>query len=72
MQRFFKIFLKTTGILILLAILIFFLYFNNTRLVSKKTVSFYIQLKDSLRSKGYNARLLVISTFFPDEFHTSQ
>jgi uncharacterized protein YcbK (DUF882 family) len=57
-----KIFLKIFGALFFISVLIFFLYFNNTSLVNSKTVYFYNQLKDSLRSNGYAPRLLVIST----------
>lgn len=46
----------------ILTIVLFFLYFNNTNLVSTNTRVFYTDLKDSLRKKGYNTRLLVIST----------
>lgn len=53
---------KILGILLLAFILIFYFYFNNTNLVDAKTVSFYNSLKDSLRSKGYSPKLLVIST----------
>jgi uncharacterized protein YcbK (DUF882 family) len=55
-------FLKIIGLLLVLAMLSFFLYFNNTALVSDKTVAFYNQLKDSLRAKGYSSSLLVVST----------
>jgi uncharacterized protein YcbK (DUF882 family) len=41
---------------------IFFFYFNNTNLVNSKTRNFYIDLKDTLRNKGYSTSLLVIST----------
>lgn len=47
---------------LILLLLSFLLYFNNTSLVSAQTVSFYNQLKDSLRAKNYSPRLLVIST----------
>jgi uncharacterized protein YcbK (DUF882 family) len=55
-------FLKILGALLFLFLLTFFLYFNNTALVDSKTVSFYNQLKDSLRARGFAPKLLVIST----------
>jgi uncharacterized protein YcbK (DUF882 family) len=41
---------------------LFFFYFNNTRLANAKTRTFYTELKDSLKQKGFSAKLLVIST----------
>jgi uncharacterized protein YcbK (DUF882 family) len=41
---------------------LFFFYFNNTNLVNSKTRDFYIDLKDTLKNKGYSTSLLVIST----------
>jgi uncharacterized protein YcbK (DUF882 family) len=58
MKRVVKYFL----LLLLTGIGVFFLYFNNTRLVSGKTAAFYTQLKDSLRQRNLSPRLLVIST----------
>ena len=55
-------FIRILGVIFVLFVLTFFLYFNNTSLVNSKTVSFYSQLKDSLRSRGFHPRLLVIST----------
>ena len=57
-KRIFKIFL----VLLLVAIGIFLLYFNNTRLVNSNTVAFYQQLKDTLTKRGFSTKLLVIST----------
>lgn len=48
--------------IVLIAAGLFFFYFNNTRLVDAKTRTFYSSLKDSLRQKGFKAKLLVIST----------
>ena len=48
--------------IILIAIGLFFFYFNNTRLVNAKTRTFYTELKESLKQKGFSANLLVIST----------
>lgn len=57
-----KLFLKISGALFITSILVFFLYFNNTKLVNATTVSFYSQLKNSLKSKGFTPKLLVVST----------
>lgn len=54
--------LKILTVLFLLSIGIFFLYFNNTNLTNQRTVHFYDQLKDTLKVRGYKAKLLVIST----------
>jgi uncharacterized protein YcbK (DUF882 family) len=48
--------------IILIAIGLYFFYFNNTRLVNAKTRTFYAELKNSLKQKGFCANLLVIST----------
>lgn len=58
MKRIFRILI----FVIFLGGLIFFLYCNNLSLVNKETVSYYSQLKKTLKDKGYKARLLVIST----------
>ncbi len=47
---------------ICLAVIIFFLYFNNTALLDSTTKGFYAQLKDSIESKGFSKKLLVVST----------
>ena len=52
----------TLDVILGLVLLLFFLYFNNTRLVNSKTLSFYNELKDSLRSGGLSPNLVVIST----------
>ena len=57
-----KLLLKILTVFLLLSIGIFFLYFNNTSLTNQRTVNFYDQLKDTLKARGYKARLLVIST----------
>lgn len=57
-----KLFLKISGALFITSILVFFLYFNNTKLVNATTISFYSQLKNSLKSKGFTPKLLVVST----------
>jgi uncharacterized protein YcbK (DUF882 family) len=48
--------------ILLIAAGLFFFYFNNTRLVNPTTQNFYTQLKDSLKQRGFSAKLLVIST----------
>ena len=48
--------------IVLIAFGVFFLYFNNTRLVDIKTQTFYSELKATLKQKGFKAKLLVIST----------
>ena len=58
MKWFFRIFF----LLVILGILIFIFYCNNLGLVNKQTVSYYKELKKELKDKGYQARLLVIST----------
>ena len=57
-RKIFKFFIA----IVLISAGLFFLYFNNTRLVSPKTRAFYIDLKDSLTQKGFSGKLLVIST----------
>lgn len=57
-RKIIKVFL---AILLIIAC-VFLFYCNNTRLVDSKVVSFYDQLKDSLKRKGFSTRLLVIST----------
>jgi uncharacterized protein YcbK (DUF882 family) len=54
--------LKILAVIVVLLVVLFFAYFNNTALVNPKTVSFYNQLKDSLKTKGYSDHLLVVST----------
>jgi uncharacterized protein YcbK (DUF882 family) len=48
--------------IVILALGLFFFYFNNTRLVNIKTRTFYSALKDSIKQRGFKAKLLVIST----------
>ena len=48
--------------IVLVALGIFFFYFNNIRLVNAKTRTFYSELKATLKQKGFKAKLLVIST----------
>lgn len=43
-------------------VLLFFLFANSFRGVNQKTIGYYYELKDSLRSQGYKPRLLVTST----------
>ncbi len=57
LKRIFKILLILSAFLLI----VFFCYFNNLSLVNTKTANIYSQLKDSLRSRGYRPRLLVIS-----------
>ena len=54
--------LKFIIAMLLIAVGLFFFYFNNTRLVNPATQNFYTQLKDTLRQRGFSAKLLVIST----------
>lgn len=58
MRKLFKFLLAV----IVIFLLLFIFYFNNTSLVDPKTAAFYAQLKDTLKAKGYNAKLLVVST----------
>jgi uncharacterized protein YcbK (DUF882 family) len=58
MRRVFKI----SAIVLLLGILVFLAYFNNTSLVNRRAAGFYTRLKDTLVQLGYDDRLLVIST----------
>ena len=55
-------FIQIITIILVLFVFTFLLYFNNTSLVNSTTVAFYNQLKDSLRSRGFFPRFLVIST----------
>ncbi len=48
--------------IVLIAAGVFFFYFNNTKLVDAKTRAFYSGLKDSLKQRGFQTKLLVIST----------
>lgn len=48
--------------IILITAGLFFFYFNNTRLVNVKTRTFYTELKDTLKQRGFSTKLLVIST----------
>ncbi len=57
-RRIFKFFI----VIVLIAVGLFFFYFNNTRLVNVKTRTFYTELKDTLKQRGFSAKLLVIST----------
>jgi uncharacterized protein YcbK (DUF882 family) len=52
---------KLLLIIIAISLGLFFLYFNNTKFVNPKTVSFYNDLKDTLRQKEFSTRLLIIS-----------
>ncbi len=45
-----------------ITVTIFFLYFNNTYFLNSTTKNFYTQLKDSLESRGFSKKLLVVST----------
>ena len=58
MKRLFRVLVSS----FILAILIFLLYCNNLALANKKTVSYYKELKRRLKEKGYEPRLIVIST----------
>ena len=62
LKRFAAKVLKFLSFLILVFISIFFLFANSSRNVNKKTVSFYYELKGSLKSQGYKPRLFVTST----------
>jgi uncharacterized protein YcbK (DUF882 family) len=56
-----KIFISLLTIVVIAAGLFFF-YFNNTNLSNPTVRTFYNNLKDTLKQKGYSDRLLVIST----------
>ena len=49
--------------ILLLTSAAFFFYCNNIKLVDIKTQSFYNDLKDSLKQRGFTTHLLVISTW---------
>jgi uncharacterized protein YcbK (DUF882 family) len=57
-RKIFKLFL----IILLIAVGLFFFYFNNTGLINPKTQKFYTELKNTLKQRGFRAKLLVIST----------
>lgn len=57
-----KIFLKTLLIGLGIAMVAFFFYFNNTNLVNPITVSYYTQLKKTLKQEGYKDRMVVVCT----------
>ncbi len=57
-KRILKVFIA----IVLIAVGLFFFYFNNTRLANPITQKFYTQLKDTLKQRGFSAKLLVIST----------
>ena len=57
-RKIFKFFIA----IVILALGLFVFYFNNTKLVDVKTRTFYSELKTALKQKGFNAKLLVIST----------
>lgn len=54
--------IKIALIILSIVLGLFFFYFNNTRLVDKKTRNFYSKLKNALVQKGFSSSLLVIST----------
>ena len=54
--------LKLISALLLISAASFFLYFNNTKGVNKKTLAFYNQLKDTLKKRGFFSRTIVVST----------
>lgn len=41
---------------------VFLSYFNNTNLVNPTTVSYYTQLKETLKQEGYKDRMIVVCT----------
>jgi uncharacterized protein YcbK (DUF882 family) len=57
-----KIIFRLLLIIIVLAVGLFFFYFNNTKLANHRIRSFYSDLKDTLKQRGYSTRLLAIST----------
>lgn len=57
-----RLLLRTASVVLLLALLVFFGYCNNTALADTRSLRFYERLKDTLAALGYNNRLLVIST----------
>ena len=56
-----RILLVILDICLLLFLLAFFIYFNNTSNIDARTISFYKELKNELRSQGYSPKLVVIS-----------
>lgn len=62
LRIFVKRFLRFVFALFVLLISLFFLFANSFRGVDERTISFYYELKDSLRSQGYKPRLMVTST----------
>lgn len=58
MKRLFIILVLFLGI----GVAVFLSYFNNTNLVNPITVSYYTQLKKTLKQEGYKDRLVVVCT----------
>lgn len=54
--------LKLISALLLISVASFFLYFNNTETVNKKTLAFYNQLKNALKKNGFSSRTIIVST----------
>jgi hypothetical protein len=57
-----KCILKIFTVILIIFIVGFLLYFNDTRLVHPKTLTYYKELKKSLIENGNKDRLLVVST----------
>jgi uncharacterized protein YcbK (DUF882 family) len=54
--------IKGLLLLLLVSVAIFFFYCNNIQLANPQLRQWYAQLKQSLRQKGYEPKLLMIST----------
>jgi uncharacterized protein YcbK (DUF882 family) len=54
--------LKFIFVIFALSLVVFFIHFNNTKGVNPIVDSYYSNLKESLKKKGYTNNLLVIST----------
>lgn len=55
-------FIRAVLFILLIFVALFFLYANSFKGVNKKTINYFYELKDSLRSQGYYPMLLVTST----------
>ena len=57
-----KALIKAIILIVVITIIVFFSYFNNTRLINPVTVRYYEELKQTLTQRGYKDQLLVICT----------
>ena len=48
-------------VIFFISILSFVFYFNNTSSINPKTLAYYATLKEKLKEKGYNPKLIVVS-----------